>query len=197
MTGSARRARTTRSRSPATDQCEFFGAFRVGRRGRPRDVSAEVVGRGPARRRLARRLSPPARPKPVHHRETALTTHAHCSCGTRWSPAAPRTGRVARALRPGARGVRRSRRSTARIETGGLKLAVRAFGGSLAVEDGALRATLRRARPCAVLALHKGAGRVRLRARAARRCRLDRRRRRDGRRTQRRSTRTSSRGTAA
>ncbi len=28
------------------DQCEFFGAFRVGRRGRPRDVAAEVTADG-------------------------------------------------------------------------------------------------------------------------------------------------------
>ena len=43
------------------DQCEFFGAFRVGRRGRPRDVSRPGHGRGPLRLRLARRVSPPER----------------------------------------------------------------------------------------------------------------------------------------
>jgi uncharacterized heparinase superfamily protein len=136
------------------DQCEFFGAFRVGRRGRPRDVSAEVEAGGvhvagwhDGYRRL--------RGKPIHHRELRLTSPRALLV---WDTVESGRGCAAVSRVRFAPGSRVSVVSPleARIDTGGLELTLRAFGGSLAVEEGAYAPRFGERVPCAVLALHKG-----------------------------------------
>jgi hypothetical protein len=83
------------------DQCEFFGAFRVGRRGRPRDVAARVSEDGLSSQ--AGTTATSAERKPRHHRELVMASGA---------------------LRVGRGGVRRpqrpSRASASRRARGGL-----------------------------------------------------------------------------
>jgi uncharacterized heparinase superfamily protein len=137
-----------------TDQCEFFGAFRVGRRGRPRDVSAEVDADGlhvagwhDGYRRLGGR--------PIHHREL------------RWAP--PRTLLVWDTVQssrvwPSVSRVRFAPASRvsigspveAVVATGDVELTLRAFGGTLAIEEGAHAPRFGERIPCPVIALHRG-----------------------------------------
>jgi len=136
------------------DQCEFFGAFRVGRRGRPRAVTAEVTADG---LHLAgwhdgyRRLSG----RPTHHRELRWTAPRVLLVwdtveSTRSCAAVSRVR-----LAPGSR-VTSVSPAEAVVEAGGLELALRSFGGCLVVEEGAYAPRFGERLPCPVLALHKG-----------------------------------------
>ncbi|MFN8093757.1 MAG: alginate lyase family protein [Vicinamibacteria bacterium] len=138
------------------DQCEFFATFRVGRRGRPRDVTASVSGAGlhvagwhDGYRRLPGR--------PVHHREMEMTPERALLV---WDTVAP-GGRHAAVSRvrfaPGsAVTIETPRRALVELE--GLRLALRAFGGELTPEPGHYAPHFGARTPCPVLALHGTAG---------------------------------------
>jgi uncharacterized heparinase superfamily protein len=152
--------RSTRTHNTVTlagaDQCEFFGAFRVGRRGRPRDVTAEVTAQGlhvagwhDGYRRLPGR--------PVHHREIEMTPDRVLVVWDTVEPAAAGEAVTRVRFAPGTR-VSLETPERAVVETGGLALALRAFGGEFAVEDGHYAPRFGERRPCLVLALRKGPG---------------------------------------
>jgi uncharacterized heparinase superfamily protein len=136
------------------DQCEFFGAFRVGRRGRPRDVTARVFEDG---LRLSgwhdgyRRL----RGGPVHRRELALLSEGALavwdgveSHGTHRSISRVRFAPGTRIdlLAPG----------EAVIEAPGVRLSLTSFGGTLTLESDHYAPRFGERHECPVLALVKG-----------------------------------------
>jgi uncharacterized heparinase superfamily protein len=137
------------------DQCEFFGAFRVGRRGRPRGVTAEstaeglhVAGWHDGYRRLSGR--------PLHHRE--LRWKAAPRALFVWDTVESRSAcsAVSRVrLAPGTR-VGLLSPLEAAVELEGQELTLRAFGGALKVEEGFYAPHFGERLRCAVLALHKG-----------------------------------------
>ena len=138
------------------DQAEFFGAFRVGRRGRPRDVVARVSAEGihvsgwhDGYRRLAG--------SPVHHRELELVAPGTLAV---WDTVESTVAHEAVSrvrLAPGAR-VWLEGANAAAIEIEGLTLALHAFGGTLTTESGHYAPRFGERLPCPVLALHKGPG---------------------------------------
>jgi hypothetical protein len=138
------------------DQCEFFSAFRVGRRGRPRDVVARVSEDGlhvsgwhDGYRRL--------RGRPVHHRELQLISPGVLAVWDTVESSVPHAA-VSRVRFPPGAQVRLAGADGAAIETAGLTLSLRAFGGRLAVEPGHYAPRLGERPACPVLALHKSEG---------------------------------------
>lgn len=138
------------------DQCEFFAAFRVGRRGRPRDVVARVGAEGiqvagwhDGYRRLAG--------GPVHNRELELVAPAALAVWDTVESRVPHAAVSRVRFPPGAR-VRLLGADAAAIETEGLTLSLRSFGGTLVTEAGHYAPRFGERLPCPVLALHKGAG---------------------------------------
>lgn len=138
------------------DQCEFFGAFRVGRRGRPRDVTASVSPEGlhvagwhDGYRRL--------RGRPVHHREIEMTTErALLVWDTVESGVAHEAVSRVR-LAPGT-SVAVEMPGRATVEAHGRPLVLEAFGGVLTLEEGLYAPRFGERLPCPVLALRKGGG---------------------------------------
>jgi glycosyltransferase involved in cell wall biosynthesis len=153
-------ARSTRAHNTVeiagSDQAEFFGAFRVGRRGRPRDVAARVSAEGlqlsgwhDGYRRLAGR--------PIHRRELQLAAEAALLVwDTVESPVAQTAVSRVR-FAPGAR-VRLEGKDSAAIEAAGVTLALHSFGARLALEEGYYAQRFGERVPCPVLALYKDAG---------------------------------------
>jgi hypothetical protein len=151
-------ARSTRAHNTVevagTDQCEFFAAFRVGRRGRPRDVTAQVSETG---LHLAgwhdgyRRL----RGRPVHHRELELTPPGALLVWDTVESAVPQPAVSRLRFPPGAL-VRTEGPREASIEVEGVELRLRAFGGEIALEPGHYAPRFGERLPCPVLALRKG-----------------------------------------
>jgi hypothetical protein len=138
------------------DQCEFFAAFRVGRRARPRDVVARVDDHGlhlsgwhDGYRRLAGR--------PVHHRELELVPPGALAIWDMVGSAVPQASVSRVRFPPGAR-VRLEGALDAAIEVEGVSLALRAFGGDLALEEGHYAPRFGERVACPVLALRKGSG---------------------------------------
>ena len=139
------------------DQCEFFGAFRVGRRGRPRDVVARVSAEG---LRVAgwhdgyRRLAG----GPTHHRELELVAPAGArSSGTRSSLPLPHAAVSRVRFPPGAR-VRLEGADAAAIEVEGLRCRCARSAETLATEAGHYAPRFGERVDVPVLALHKGPG---------------------------------------
>ncbi len=139
-----------------TDQCEFFAAFRVGRRARPHDVTGEVTEHGlqvsgwhDGYYRLPGH--------PIHHRELGfvfpgvLLVWDTVESGV----AHPAVSRIR--LAPGAR-VRAQGPHDVEIEIESRVLNVRAFGGELILEQDHYAPRFGERLPCPVLALHKGPG---------------------------------------
>ena len=153
-------ARSTRAHNTVeiagTDQAEFFGAFRVGRRGRPRDVAARVSAEGlqvsgwhDGYRRLDGR--------PIHHRELELVTPAALLVWDTVESSVPQAAVSRVRFAPGAR-VRLEGPDSAAIEAAGTTLTLHSFGARLAVEDGYYAQRFGERVACPVLALHKGTG---------------------------------------
>ena len=148
-------ARSTRAHNTVeiagADQAEFFGAFRVGRRGRPRDVEARVT---PAGLRVSgwhdgyRRL----RGRPVHRRELELAAPGVLAVWDTVDSALPAVSRVRFA--PGAR-VRIEGVGAAAIDVAGLALRLESFGAGLRLEDGHYAPRFGERVPCSVLALQR------------------------------------------
>ena len=138
------------------DQAEFFGAFRVGRRGHPREVVArvgavgiQVSGWHDGYRRLAGR--------PVHFRELELVAPAALAVWDTVESSEPVTAVSRVRFPPGARV--RLDGADAFVETEGLTLSLRSFGGTLVAEAGHYAPRFGERLDCPVLALHKGPGR--------------------------------------
>jgi uncharacterized heparinase superfamily protein len=136
------------------DQCEFFAAFRVGRRARPRDVVARVTDDGlqlsgwhDGYQRLAGR--------PVHHRELELVSPGALAVWDTIESGVPQAAISRVRLPPGAR-VRLEGIAAAAIEVEGVSLAFHAFGGDLALEEGHHAPRFGERLACPVLALRKG-----------------------------------------
>jgi uncharacterized heparinase superfamily protein len=153
-------ARSTRAHNTVeiagTDQAEFFGAFRVGRRGRPRDVAARVSADGlqvsgwhDGYRRLAGR--------PIHHRELELVAPAALLVWDTVESSVPQAAVSRVRFAPGAR-VRLEGPDSATIEAAGTTLALHSFGARLSVEDGFYAERFGERVACTVLTLHKGSG---------------------------------------
>jgi uncharacterized heparinase superfamily protein len=151
-------ARSTRAHNTVevagADQCEFFGAFRVGRRGRPRDVRArssddglELEGWHDGYRRLVGR--------PVHHREIRFLPPGVILV---WDAVEsdvdhPAVSRIH--LVPGA-AVHSAEGSRARITLATLALTLTSFGGELGREPGQYAPRFGERVPCEVIRLSKG-----------------------------------------
>jgi hypothetical protein len=138
------------------DQCEFFAAFRVGRRARPRDVVAHVDDDGlhlsgwhDGYLRLAG--------SPVHHRELELVPPGVLAVWDTVGSAVPQSAVSRVRFPPGAR-VKLEGALGATIEVDGVSLALRAFGGDLALEDGHYAPRFGERVACPVLALRRGSG---------------------------------------
>jgi uncharacterized heparinase superfamily protein len=138
------------------DQCEFFAAFRVGRRARPRDVVARVDDDGlhlsgwhDGYGRLAGR--------PVHHRELEFVPPGALALWDTVGSAVPHAAVSRVRFPPGAR-VRLEGALAAAIEVGEVSLALRAFGGDLTLEDGHYAPRFGERLACPVVALRKGSG---------------------------------------
>jgi uncharacterized heparinase superfamily protein len=138
------------------DQCEFFAVFRVGRRGRPHDVTAavsrsglHVAGWHDGYRRLPWR--------PVHHREIEMTPERVLLVWDTVEPAGPQEAVSRVRLGPGTR-VLLETPERALVEAEGLALTLHAFGGVLTAEDGHYAPRFGERLPCPVLALRKGTG---------------------------------------
>jgi uncharacterized heparinase superfamily protein len=153
-------ARSTRAHNTVelagSDQAEFFGAFRVGRRGRPRDVAARVSAEGlqvsgwhDGYRRLAG--------SPIHHRELELVAPAALLVWDTVASSVPQAAVSRVRFAPGAR-VRLEGPDSAAIEAAGTSLALHSFGARLGVEDGYYAERFGERVACPVLALHKGSG---------------------------------------
>jgi len=127
----------------------------VGRRGRPRDVTAEVSADGlhvagwhDGYRRLGGR--------PVHHREIELAAPRALLVWDTVESTVPHAAVSRVRFAPGARvGLESPQRAS--IEIDGTELVLRAFGGELALEPGEYAPRFGERLPCAVLALRKGA----------------------------------------
>jgi uncharacterized heparinase superfamily protein len=152
-------ARSTRAHNTVeiagADQAEFFGAFRVGRRGRPHDVVARVSPEGlqlsgwhDGYRRLAGR--------PVHHRELALVAPSAVFVWDSVLSSKPQQAVSRLRFAPGTT-LRLDGADCVAIEAAGVALALRSFGATLAVEDGHYAERFGERTPCPVLALRKGA----------------------------------------
>jgi len=153
-------ARSTRAHNTVeiagADQAEFFGAFRVGRRGRPRDVRARVSADGlqlsgwhDGYRRLAGR--------PTHHRELALVPPEALFVWDTVESSVPRAAVSRVRFAPGAR-VRLEGTDGAAIEVAGLRLSLHSFGATLTIEEGHYAPHFGERVACPVLALRKGPG---------------------------------------
>ena len=136
------------------DQCEFFGAFRVGRRARPRDVVARVSDDGlhlsgwhDGYRRLSGR--------PAHHRELELLPSGALAVWDTVESGVPQAAVSRVRFPPGAR-VKLEGIAAAAIEVEGVSLALHAFGGDLALEEGHFAPRFGERLACRVLALRKG-----------------------------------------
>ena len=151
-------ARSTRAHNTVeignADQAEFFGAFRVGRRGRPHDVEARVSAKGlsvsgwhDGYRRL--------QGGPVHHRDLVLIAPDQLTVWDSVESSLPTVSRVRFA--PGAR-VRIEAVDAVSIEVEGIALALKSFGASLSLEDGHYAPRFGERTPCPVLALRKDQG---------------------------------------
>ncbi len=137
-----------------TDQCEFFDAFRVGRRGRPREVRADVSAEGlhvqgwhDGYRRLPGR--------PLHHRELTFRPPATLLV---WDTVRSRLEHAAVSrirFPPGAVLKARGPRETL-IALGERELVVRAFGGEITEESGRYAPRFGERHDCPVIAIHKG-----------------------------------------
>jgi uncharacterized heparinase superfamily protein len=152
-------ARSTRAHNTVeiggADQAEFFGAFRVGRRGRPSDVVARVSDDGlqlsgwhNGYRRLAG--------SPVHHRELQFVAPAALFVWDTVESRVPQPVLSRLRFPPGAR-LRLEGTDAAVIEVAGVALSLRSFGGALSIEDGHYAPRFGERVACRVLALHKGA----------------------------------------
>jgi uncharacterized heparinase superfamily protein len=139
------------------DQCEFFGAFRVGRRGRPHEVEARVTPDGlsvagwhDGYRRL--------RGRPVHRRELAYLSQGAVLV---WDTVEPASGLavVSRVRFAPAARVALEAEGAASIEAGGARLELRMFGARLSLEPGHYAPRFGERASCLVLALEKGAER--------------------------------------
>ncbi len=135
-------------------QCEFFGAFRVGRRGRPRDVTARVVEDGlhlsgwhDGYQRL--------RGRPVHHRELAWAPEGALAV---WDSVVSgvEQAAVSRIRFPPGAQVSLVGDNGATIAAEGVRLALHAFGGALSLEEGHYAPRFGARLACPVLALRKG-----------------------------------------
>jgi uncharacterized heparinase superfamily protein len=138
------------------DQAEFFAAFRVGRRGRPRDVVARVSGEGmqvsgwhDGYRRLPG--------GPLHHRELELVPPGCLVVWDTVESSAPHAAVSRVRFAPGAR-VRLDAADAATIEIDDLTLSLRSFGATLDTESDHYAPRFGERVPCPVLALRKGAG---------------------------------------
>jgi hypothetical protein len=138
------------------DQCEFFGAFRVGRRGRPRDVRAErdeggihVKGWHDGYVRL------PGSPR--HEREILFLSPGVLLV---WDTVRSRRGHraVSRVRFAPGSSLLSSGAGTWRVTSGDLQLALSAFGGELTREEGQYAPRMGAPVACDVLALVKGQG---------------------------------------
>jgi hypothetical protein len=136
------------------DQSEFFAAFRVGRRARPRDVVARVADDGlrvsgwhDGYQRLAGR--------PVHHRELALVPSGALAVWDTVESGVPHSA-VSRVRFPPGATVRLEGVAAAAIEVEGVSLALRAFGGDLTLDAGHYAPRFGERIACPVLALRKG-----------------------------------------
>jgi uncharacterized heparinase superfamily protein len=138
------------------DQCEFFAAFRVGRRGRPRDVTAQVSEEG---LRVAgwhdgyRRLSG----RPIHHREMDFAPPGTLLVWDTVESRRPQPAVSRIRFAPGAR-VRASGRLEVAIEIGGEELVLRAFGADLVIESDHYSPHFGERLSSPVVALRKGPG---------------------------------------
>jgi uncharacterized heparinase superfamily protein len=138
------------------DQCEFFGAFRVGRRGRPHDVSARASDDGfelSAWHDGYRRLSG----RPVHRRELAYAPEGALAVWDMVAGSDPHAAISRIRFAPGARVLLTGER-TATIETDGVGMVVSAFGGVLSLELDHYAPHFGERTACPVLALHSRAG---------------------------------------
>jgi len=154
-------ARSTRAHNTVEvdgqDQCEFFGSFRMGRCGRPREVSASIT---PAELRLQgwhdayRRL--PGRP--VHRRELRFRPPGVLLVWDRVDSGRPHQVVARVRLAPGL-SARRTAAREARIELPGGELVFRAFGAELGSESGLYAPRFGAREPCEVLTLAAGANR--------------------------------------
>jgi uncharacterized heparinase superfamily protein len=153
-------ARSTRAHNTVevagADQCEFFAAFRVGRRGRPRDVTARV---GEAGLHLAGWHDGYCRlpGRPTHHREIELTPEGALLVWDTVESALPQPA-VSRLRFPPGAVVRTDGPRQAWVEVDGLALRVTAFGGEIAVEAGHYAPRFGERLPCSVLALRMDPG---------------------------------------
>jgi uncharacterized heparinase superfamily protein len=140
-----------------TDQCEFFAAFRVGRRGRPRDVKAGVSEEGmhvqgwhDGYRRLPG--------SPSHHRE--LMFFPPCTLLV-WDTVVSRVDHPAVSrirFSPGARLEVRGAQEALVTTLGGEELVLRAFGGEVREEEGHYAPEFGLRLTCPVIALRRGRG---------------------------------------
>jgi uncharacterized heparinase superfamily protein len=150
--------RSTRSHNTVeidgADQCEFFGAFRVGRRGRPQGVLARastdalhMSGWHDGYRRL--------RGRPIHRRELLyLREGALLVWDTIESSAEVQADSRVR-FAPGAK-IALEAADEASIEAGGERLILHAFGGVLELEPDYYAKQFGQREPCMVLVLRKG-----------------------------------------
>lgn len=150
-------ARSTRAHNTVEidglDQCEFFGAFRVGRRGRPKGVEARVSEQG---LRLSgwhdgyRRL--PGRP--VHRRELVSDARGAVAVWDRVDSSTEHAVVSRVRFAPGAE-VAVTGAHSAAIALDGRQLSLQCYGASLRLEPGFYAARFGEREPCSVLALHK------------------------------------------
>ncbi len=136
------------------DQCEFFGAFRVGRRGRPRDVRVELTPEGlhaagwhDAYRRL------PGRPR--HEREICFLRPAVLLVWDTVHSAREHEAVSRIRFAPGVT-VSVDGPVEATVVAGDRKLTFRAFGGELSKEQGFYAPRFGQRLPCEVIALQRG-----------------------------------------
>lgn len=137
-----------------TDQCEFFSAFRVGRRGRPRDVTTSVSEEGlhvagwhDGYRRLPGR--------PIHHRELAFVPPGVLVVWDTVESGRPQSAVSRLRFPPGAQ-VRPVSPLTFSVQIEGRELVLRAFGADPGIEADHYSPRFGERLPCPVLALRKG-----------------------------------------
>jgi hypothetical protein len=153
-------ARSTRAHNTVevagADQCEFFGAFRVGRRGRPRDVTARVSETGLELSGWHDGYSR-LRGRPVHTRTLAYRDPGALAVWDVVESGVPHPVVSRVRFAPGAR-VELAGATDARVELSGVALLLHAFGGALALETGHFAPRFGERVPCPVLALHARSG---------------------------------------
>ena len=138
------------------DQCEFFGAFRVGatrpaarRVGRALDDGLELAAWHDGYRRLPGR--------PVHHRELGYAAEGALAVWDTVDSRVPHARHIARPVPAGSARPARGER-TRTIDADGVALALRAFGGALSLEMDHYAPRFGERLACPVLALHARAG---------------------------------------